>query len=147
MLYTGEYFFNTYFDKADIKDKLWIAKYSSVAPSVGRDVYMWQYTSGAIKSDFYTANLDRSYLYEDVALPPETETSKNPYAVPTRTLKRTYPMMKGNDVKWLQWELGIKVDGKFGDDTQKAVIVYQGVHGLKQDGKVGPATRYSMLND
>ena len=154
MLYTGEYFFNNYFNKPMITDKLWIAKYSSKAPSVGRDVYMWQYTSGAISGDFYTEKLDRSYLYEDIATPTPTTPTSNLYAVPTKVLKRTFPMMKGNDVKWLQWELCQKgyfrasdIDGKFGDGTNRAVVIYQQTHGLKVDGKVGPATRYSMLND
>lgn len=71
----------------------------------------------------------------------------NPYPVPTRVLYRRTPMMRGNDVKWLQHELGIAVDGIFGNDTKVAVLAYQSRHGLVQDGKVGPATRYAMLND
>lgn len=71
----------------------------------------------------------------------------NPYPVPTRVLYRKTPMMRGNDVKWLQYELGIKADGKFGDDTLRAVLMYQGTHKLTQDGKVGPATRKALLND
>jgi peptidoglycan hydrolase-like protein with peptidoglycan-binding domain len=71
----------------------------------------------------------------------------NPYPVPTRVLYRKTPMMFGNDVRWLQTELGIKADGFFGNDTKNAVISYQKAHGLTQDGKVGPATRNCMLND
>lgn len=152
MLYTGEYFYNNYFNKNMIADKLWIAKYSTKSPSVGREVYMWQYTSGAIANDFYKDKLDRSYLYGDVA--EKAPTTSNPYAVPTRVLKRTFPMMKGNDVKWLQWELCQKgylrasdIDGKFGDGTNRAVVMYQQAHGLAVDAKVGSATRYCMLND
>lgn len=74
-------------------------------------------------------------------------TTCNPYPVPTRVLYRKTPMMYGNDVRWLQTGLGIKVDGFFGNDTKKAVLVYQKAHGLAQDGKVGPATRKVMLND
>jgi len=149
MIYTGEYFYNNYFLKENITDKLWIAKYASKKPSVGRNIEMWQYTSDAIPSDFYKKKLDRNYLYGTLE---ETEVSGNPYPVPTRNLKRTYPMMKGNDVKWIQWELNSKgnnlvVDGKFGNDTKKAVQEYQKAHGLKVDGIVGSATRYSMLND
>lgn len=77
---------------------------------------------------------------------------RNPYTEPTRLLKRTTPMMSGNDVKWLQWELNEKgytltVDGKFGNDTLAAVKDYQSRHNLVVDGKVGPATRYSLNND
>lgn len=314
MLYTGEYFYNNYFNKSVVRGKLWIARYSEKAPYVGRSVYMWQYTSDAISTDFYKQKLDRSYLYDlgaekpiydrselvthakmwlgyneadgshkqivDVynnhkplargytvkytdswcatyvsavainagytdIIPTECSCQKmidlfkslgtwveddsyvpkpgdimfydwqdsgssdntgwsdhvgivisveqgvisviegnynnavkvrklningkyirgygvpaydddaeetNPYPVPTRNLKRTYPMMKGNDVKWLQWELNqkgynLEVDGKFGNDTKNAVRAYQKDHGLKVDGIVGSATRYSMQND
>ena len=82
------------------------------------------------------------------------EKISNPYAVPTKSLKRTYPMTKGNDVKWVQWELFQRgylaekeIDGAFGNDTKNAVISYQKHHGLQPDGIVGPATRYAMLND
>lgn len=149
MLYTGEYFFNNYFDKVQITDDLWIAKYSSKAPSVGRDVEIWQYTSDAFLNDFYTKKLDRNYWYCDLE---DIKVEGNPYPVPTRNLKRTYPMMKGNDVKWLQVELNqagynLTVDGKFGNDTKKAVLSYQKCYGLKQDGIVGSATRYALLHN
>lgn len=148
MLYTGEYFYNNYFSKALVDDKLWIAKYSSQKPSVGREIEMWQFTSDAIRNDFYTEKLDRNYWYTSEKA---TEVKGNPYPVPTRNLKRTFPMMKGNDVKWLQWQLRMNghqllLDGKFGNDTKKAVLTYQRMHGLKQDGIVGPATRYSLLH-
>lgn len=77
----------------------------------------------------------------------------NPYPVPERLLKRTIPMQRGNDVKWLQWELvdanllaGNGIDGIFGDRTLAALKTYQQLHGLLVDGKCGPATRYAMLN-
>ena len=72
---------------------------------------------------------------------------RNPYPVPIRTLKRTYPSMKGDDVKWLQFELGITVDGSFGGQTLKAVKEFQKQHGLEVDGRVGPATRKSLIED
>jgi chitosanase len=56
-------------------------------------------------------------------------------------LKR--PMMKGEDVKKLQRALGFserEIDGVFGKDTDAAVREFQMNHGLKVDGKVGPAT-------
>lgn len=153
MLYTGQYFFNTYFDASKITDRLWIARYSDNKPITDKPASIWQYTSSADKSDFYTKALDRNYLLTDYWGIGNTEVIEgNPYAVPTRNLKRTYPMMSGNDVKWLQWELnqkgyGLTVDGKFGNDTKKAVRDYQLQHGLKVDGIVGSATRYSLLND
>lgn len=66
----------------------------------------------------------------------------NPYPVPVRVLKKKTPMMKGNDVKWLQTELKMKVvDGYFGNDTKNAVMVYQKLHNLEVDGIVGTVTR------
>lgn len=63
-----------------------------------------------------------------------------------RNLKRTYPMMTGEDVKELQRLLnekdcaGLAVDGKFGDKTKKAVKAYQKAKGLKVDGIAGKNT-------
>lgn len=165
MLYTGEYFFNHYFDKNLITDPLWIAKYSSTQPSVGRVLNIWQYTSDAFPNDFYTKKLDRNYLLNDVwgisdSVEVKKEVATNPYAEPTRTIKRTYPTMKGNDVRWCQWELiqsgflpalnakgNSNIDGSFGDASKNATIAYQKAYGLLVDGKIGPATRYSMKND
>ncbi|MBE5852801.1 MAG: hypothetical protein E7299_07615 [Lachnospiraceae bacterium] len=159
MIYSGEYFFNNYFSKGLITDPLWIAKYSSKVPNVGKEVHIWQWTSDAIQDDFYKKKLDRNYLLKDVfGITTDTPVEVmeiNPYPVPSRNLKRTYPiMMKGNDVKWLQWELAQRcflpekdIDGKFGNQTLAAVKAYQKPYGLKVDGIVGPATRYSLLND
>lgn len=44
-------------------------------------------------------------------------------------------------------ELGIDpgpIDGKKGPKTEKAIKAFQKIHGLKQDGKVGPKTRAEM---
>lgn len=168
MLYTGEYFFNNYFSKGLITDALWIAKYSGNMPDVGREVHIWQFTSDAYKDDFYKEKLDRNYLLIDAwgitekkVVQKEEVALVNPYPEPTRTIKRTYPiMMKGNDVKWVQFELIEKgflppfnakgksnIDGCFGDDCKKETIAYQKTFGLKADGIIGTATRYSMKND
>lgn len=153
MLYTGEYFYNSYFEPNVIKDPLWIAKYSSNKPDVGQDICIWQYTSNAITSDFYKEKLDRNVLLIDKwNIDTEVIIMGNPYVEPTRLLKRTYPiMMKGTDVKWLQYQLNLRgykltVDGKFGNSTNDAVKDFQDRNGLKVDGKVGPATRYALLN-
>lgn len=171
MIYSGEYFFNNYFNKGLISDPLWIAKYSKEQPSVGRKVNIWQYTSDAFADDFYKKKLDRNYLLKDVwgitdsvetkeEVDKKEEFATNPYAEPTRTIKRTYPAMKGNDVRWCQWELvqigflpatnakgNSNIDGCFGNDSKNATLAYQKAYGLLADGKIGAATRYSMKND
>lgn len=67
--------------------------------------------------------------------------------IPVSTVK---PILRkgssGEDVRRLQErlnELGYDcgaVDGKFGDNTRRAVIAFQGAHGLKADGIVGSQT-------
>jgi murein L,D-transpeptidase YcbB/YkuD len=46
----------------------------------------------------------------------------------------------GPSVVWLQQHLGVAADGKFGPNTQHAVIAFQHAHGLAADGVVGPQT-------
>ena len=163
ILYTGEYFYNTYFDKSKVTDDLWIAKYSNSAPNVGRQVAIWQYSSDAVNTAYYKGKLDVNKMLVDNfqgSRTPVTKPTSNPYPVPTRILKKTVPCMRGNDVKWLQWELiqagflsatnskgQSNIDGIFGNDTKIALIAYQKAHGLLDDGKAGSATRYAMLND
>lgn len=65
MLYTGENMFNNYFNKDMISDPLWIAKYSSNQPNIGKQVAIWQYTSDSIPSDFYADKLDRNEMLID----------------------------------------------------------------------------------
>lgn len=80
-------------------------------------------------------------------------TAGNPYPVPTRTIKLTDPMMKGDDVKWIQYHLirlgflpeknskgKSNIDGIYGKDTRTAVMAAQKHYGIKVDGIVGSAT-------
>ncbi len=153
MLYTYESFFNNYFKSSLIKDHLWIAKYSNNEPQVNHKISMWQFTSDKIIEDYYVGKLDRNYVLTDKLLSSGIALqliSLNPYAEPTRVLKLTFPRQKGNDVKWLQYELGFTgkdLDGIFGTDTHEAVIQYQKKYGLLVDGKVGSATRYALKNN
>lgn len=47
---------------------------------------------------------------------------------------------KGAEVKYLQQQLGLKIDGVFGPATHKAVVALQKKHKLTADGIVGPLT-------
>ena len=73
-----------------------------------------------------------------------TETTDNPYPVPTRTLKRT---CTGDDVKWLQYELNKRglnigsIDGIFGNKSLQALKQFQKKAGITIDGLCGKDTR------
>lgn len=75
----------------------------------------------------------------------------NPYIQPTRSLKYVKKsMMKGDDVKWLQFQLNLKgysleVDGVFGSLTDSAVRNFQKKSKLTVDGICGPATKTELL--
>jgi len=47
---------------------------------------------------------------------------------------------KGEDVKYLQQQLGLPIDGSFGASTHTAVVALQKKHKLAADGIVGPKT-------
>lgn len=90
-------------------------------------------------------NEERALFLEGGAAAPATG---NPYAVPSRTLKHG---SRGNDVRWLQYELntrgyGLVVDGIFGQKSEDAVRSYQNRRGLVCDGIVGARTRAELLN-
>lgn len=152
MLYTGENFFNTYFNKTMIKDDIWIAKYSSTEPYVNRKISMWQFTSDYIDEEYYKGKLDRNYMLVEKMRQSETPIENiylNPYAVPTRILKLKIPRMRGNDVKWLQYQLGMsydEVDGIFGPHTRQCLIDFQKKNGLLVDGICGSASIYALTN-
>ena len=82
------------------------------------------------------------------------DTHNNPYAEPTRTLYKTFPCMRGDDVKWLQTELiyhkclpaknakgKSNIDGILGNDTASAIGVFQKLVGITVDCKAGKVTR------
>ena len=56
-------------------------------------------------------------------------------------MRALYKGRTGNDVRYLQYFLGIKVDGSFGAATETAVKNKQRQTGLVVDGSVGPATQ------
>ena len=93
----------------------------------------------------------RGYGLPDYASKATAEKELNPYPVPTRTIYYRKPIvLKGDDVKWVQWHLvqagyDIEIDGKFGPASNKALRDYQSKHGLAVDGRCGPATRANMM--
>ena len=76
-----------------------------------------------------------------------TSAAKNPYKVPTKTLKTG---SRGNDVKWLQWSLNkvcgskLEVDGVYGSGTKKAVASFQKKYKLSADGIFGSKSLAKM---
>ena len=89
---------------------------------------------------------DMEYVYEVNLSGQSTWKQPNPYPVPTRTL---YKGCKGDDVKWLQFELNeagfkLDIDGSFGSKTEKAVAEYQASCKLAVDKRVGPETRKAL---
>ena len=71
----------------------------------------------------------------------------NPYMAPQKNLRHG---SRGNDVRWLQYELtqagyGIVIDGIFGSKTDKCVRDFQLQNGLQVDGVVGPITRAALV--
>lgn len=98
-------------------------------------------------------NIIRKYNLEKYDSPIDAgysnNTSDNPYRLSTNLIKRG---MKGESVKWLQWELNQKgadlvCDGSFGLKTFEAVINYQQCNKLKVDGLVGNQTIQSLKAD
>ena len=56
-------------------------------------------------------------------------------------MRTLYKGRTGEDVRYLQYFLGIEVDGQFGNGTNAAVKSRQKKDGLAPDGYVGPATQ------
>ena len=85
---------------------------------------------------------DLEAMGKEVTFPP----TGNPYSEPTKNIRLN---SKGNDVRWLQYELnqhGYKliVDGIAGPKTIEALTHYQMHHDLIPDGICGPLTRASL---
>lgn len=76
-----------------------------------------------------------------------TSKQPNPYKEPTKTIGKG---CKGNEVKWLQYELvesgyKLEIDGSFGNQTLAALKSFQQSAKLEVDGKCGPKTRKALL--
>lgn len=162
-VYTGESFYNTYIKPyGGTKYPLWIARYGKnngkmevkYQPQVD-GMIGWQYTSkGSVKG--IGGNVDMDVWYKELtALNQATDKQdSNPYPEPTRLLYKKLVMMRGDDVKWLQWWLihhgclavcngrgGSNIDGILGNDTSNAIYSFQKKTGIAVDGKCGVVTR------
>jgi N-acetylmuramoyl-L-alanine amidase len=73
------------------------------------------------------------------------------YQLGDRLLYHTSPPLRGDDVAELQSRIGAlgfdagRIDGIFGEDTQRAVLEFQRNAGLTADGVCGPATRAVLV--
>lgn len=146
-IYASDSWFVSQIDFDSVKQyKLWVASYSR-SPYRVPSYVGWQFTSKH-SIPGVSGNVDASYWYDEIGNPKkETEIKKNPYLKPSTTVRKG---MKGQAVKWVQWELvesgyKIAIDGDFGPKTLAAVKDFQKKHGLKVDGLVGPITIATLI--
>jgi len=128
----------------------WLANHSNVL--LHKTVYRMDSLKELIDTDKWELPLPliiRNVVIDqeifDINYNPPVDASADDPAV--RVLFFTRPRMKGEDVKKLQRALNFPaedIDGIFGSETDKAVREFQRTHGLKVDGKVGPATRAEL---
>lgn len=161
-VYTGEYFHRDYIKPYGGLDySLWIARYGKntgamdlkYQPQVD-GMIGWQYTSAG-RANGIDGNVDMDVWYEEIEnVSPNHNAYKNPYLEPERLLYKKTPMMRGEDVKWVQAYLIAhgclqpfnskgknNIDGIFGNDTDSAVRKFQKQSGITVDGKVGVVTK------
>ncbi len=154
-VYTGYAFYNKYIlPYGGVDCKLWIAKYGindskynvNRQPVVSGNMVGWQYTSKGTVDGVY-GKVDLSAWYEDIESSTVTVSHGNSYTEPRRLLKKTVPCQRGEDVKWLQYELfyhGLlaaeEIDGIFGKDTANATGKFQEKVGITVDKKCGAVT-------
>ena len=152
--YKAGYYLNmdysiNYVDESRLRDfKRWYARYTVEQQT---DCYMWQFTSKG-KIDGINGNVDVNVLYtEDVQTEkpienPETDPEPVEDSKPDVKEEDDYKMQtikrgsRGKAVKIWQVVLGVKVDGVFGEETEKKTLSFQKKHGLVKDGIVGRNT-------
>lgn len=166
-VYTGLSFYNSYIKPfAGAKSPLWIARYGKnngkmdvkYQPQIN-GMIGWQYTSKGRVSGI-SGDVDMNVWYKEIiGQNAQVSVTHNPYPEPTRLLYKKSIMMRGNDVKWLQWELirhgclpeknskgKSNIDGIFGNDTSDATYRFQIKVGITDDRKVGVVTRAYLKN-
>lgn len=162
-VYTGVYFYNDYMKPYGGLDcPLWIARYGKntgimdlkYRPQID-GMIGWQYTSkGSVNG--INGNVDMNVWYKELSGLNQSANAHmgNPYPEPKRLLYEKTTMMRGEDVKWIQWELvrhkcltennskgKSNIDGILGKDTSNAIYAFQRKSKIPVDGKCGPITR------
>ncbi len=106
---------------------------------------------GTVKSKVSNTKFTHWLLFDyiDYDMPVSSKKPHNPYKEPSETICKG---MKGEFVKWVQWELndaGIKVeiDGEFATITEKAIRTFQQSCKITVDGKVGANTMKAFKAD
>jgi chitosanase len=128
----------------------WLANHSNVL--LHRTVYRMDSFKEMIDTDKWELPLPLTIrnvvineeIFDINYKPPVTASATDPVE---RVLFFTRPMMRSNYVKKLQKALNFPeedIDGIFGKKTDRAVRRFQKAHGLRIDGKVGPATRAAL---
>lgn len=116
---------------------------------------------GTVLSEFKQSQWTYGLTFKDIAYDYKVSLSdkatwktKNPYKEPTRTIyydkANKTVVCRGDDVKWVQWELveagfTLDIDGICGPGTEKAIREFQQSCKIVIDGKCGPATRKALL--
>lgn len=123
---------------------------------IAKEVIAGKWGNGAVRiSKLKAAGYDPTAVQKEVDRLLAAEKPKNPYPTPTVNVKKG---SKGNNVKWVQWELKrlgydlgkYGIDGDFGNATDKAVRAFQKKHkapngvALTVDGIVGKNTRAAL---
>lgn len=140
----------------------WVARYPTIDTGIIKESLstlnlvgcgMWQYSSkgkaagisGNVDLDITDADIQSMICFENAS------TFGNPYKVPTATLYRFKPLMKKQDVMWLQWWMAKhnkysgNIDGSFGKLTDGALRNFQREYTPNcVDGKCGPKTRKAL---
>lgn len=117
---------------------------------IAKEVIAGKWGNGAVRtSKLKAAGYDPTAVQKEVDKILAAEKPKNPYATPTVNVKKG---QKGNNVKWVQWELKrlgydlgkYGIDGDFGSTTDKCVRDFQRKKKLQIDGIVGKNTRAAL---
>ncbi len=100
------------------------------------------YTNGTVLGVLDYSKLlavtNKATATKPAGLPPRKAVKANPYARAAQPVK---PSKTASDAaRFVQWAVGVPVDGVFGPQTTYAVKQFQSYHHLTVDGVVGPQT-------